>query len=54
LCRRILHQSAARRLIAQGGLEINGERVGDPARVLPREGEYRLKIGKKEFVVLAF
>jgi tyrosyl-tRNA synthetase len=47
-------KSAARRLISQGGLEVNGERVGDPARVLPREGEYRLKIGKKEFVVLAF
>jgi len=47
-------KSAARRLIAQGGLEINGERASDPALVLPREGEYRLKIGKKEFVLLAF
>ena len=47
-------KSAARRLIAQGGLEINGERAADPAAVLPREGEIRLKIGKKEFVVLAF
>ncbi len=47
-------KSAARRLIAQGGLEVNGERASDPALVLPREGEYRLKIGKKEFVLLAF
>ncbi|MEW6719202.1 MAG: tyrosine--tRNA ligase [Thermodesulfobacteriota bacterium] len=47
-------KSAARRLIVQGGLEINGERATDPAAVLPREGEIRLKIGKKEFVVLAF
>ncbi len=47
-------KSAARRLIAQGGLEVDGERASDPALVLPREGEYRLKIGKKEFVLLAF
>lgn len=47
-------KSAARRLIAQGGLEVNGERVSDPALVLPREGEYRLKIGKKEFLLLEF
>ena len=44
---------AARRLIAQGGVEVNGERATDPAVVLPPAGEYRLKIGKKEFVVAA-
>jgi len=47
-------KSAARRLIAQGGLEINGERASDPAMVPSREGEVRLKIGKKEFVVLSY
>ena len=47
-------KSAARRLIAQGGLEVDGERASDPARVVAREGELRLKIGKKEFVVLSF
>jgi len=47
-------KSAARRLIAQGGLEINGERASDPAMVPSREGEIRLKIGKKEFVVVSF
>jgi tyrosyl-tRNA synthetase len=47
-------KSAARRLIAQGGLEVDGERATDPAAILPRTGEVRLKIGKKEFVVLFF
>ena len=46
-------KSAARRLIAQGGVEVNGERATDPAAVLRPAGEYRLKIGKKEFVVAA-
>ncbi|MCL1926389.1 MAG: tyrosine--tRNA ligase [Syntrophorhabdaceae bacterium] len=47
-------KSAARRLIVQGGLEVNGERASDPAMVPSREGEIRLKIGKKEFVVLSY
>ena len=47
-------KSAARRLIAQGGLEVNGEKATDPAAVLRPGGEIRLKIGKKEFVVVAF
>jgi tyrosyl-tRNA synthetase len=46
-------KSAARRLIAQGGVEVDGERASDPAAVLPTAREYRLKIGKKEFVVAA-
>ncbi len=46
-------KSAARRLIAQGGVEVNGERATDPAVLLPPPGEVRLKIGKKEFVVVA-
>jgi tyrosyl-tRNA synthetase len=47
-------KSAVRRLILQGGLEINGERAVDPARHILPEGEIRLKIGKKEFVVVTF
>jgi len=47
-------KSAARRLIAQGGLEVNGEKATDPGAVLRPGGEVRLKIGKKEFVVVAF
>jgi tyrosyl-tRNA synthetase len=46
-------KSAARRLIAQGGVEVNGERATDPAVLLPFPAEIRLKIGKKEFVVVA-
>ena len=46
-------KSAARRLIVQGGVEVNGERATDPAALLSPAGEYRLKIGKKEFVVAA-
>jgi tyrosyl-tRNA synthetase len=46
-------KSAARRLIAQGGVEVNGERATDPAVQLAIPAEVRLKIGKKEFVVVA-
>jgi tyrosyl-tRNA synthetase len=47
-------KSAVRRLIEQGGLEVNGEKAVDPAREIVPEGEIRLKIGKKEFVILTF
>ncbi len=47
-------KSAARRLIEQGGLEVNGEKAADPAREIEAGGETRLKIGKKEFVILTF
>ena len=47
-------KAAARRLIEQGGLEINGERASDPGREITPVGEVCLKIGKKEFVIVAF
>ncbi len=47
-------KSSARRLIEQGGLEVNGEKATNPAAILAPAGEIRLKIGKKEFVVLAY
>ncbi len=47
-------KSAARRLIEQGGLEINGQKAADPSREIDAGGETRLKIGKKEFVILTF
>ena len=47
-------KSSARRLIEQGGLEIDGERATDPSRRIDPAGEVRLKIGKKEFVILTF
>ena len=47
-------KAAARRLIEQGGLEINGVRASDPSGTITPGGEIRMKIGKKEFVVVAF
>ncbi|HZW37320.1 MAG TPA: tyrosine--tRNA ligase [Candidatus Deferrimicrobiaceae bacterium] len=47
-------KSAVRRLIEQGGLEVNGEKAVDPSREIVPEGEIRLKIGKKEFVIVTF
>jgi tyrosyl-tRNA synthetase len=47
-------KSAVRRLIQQGGLEVNGEKAVDPSREIAPKGEIRLKIGKKEFVIVAF
>jgi hypothetical protein len=34
-------------------VEVNGERATDPSVLLPSPAEIRLKIGKKEFVVVA-
>ena len=41
--------SEARRLIAQGGVSIEGERVGDPNAKLPA-GVHLLKVGKRKFI----
>lgn len=47
-------KSSARRLIEQGGLEVNGEKASNPAAVIVPDGEIRFKIGKKEFVIVTF
>ncbi len=49
-------RAEARRLIAQGGVELDGEKVTDGDRLLPGEPgrEYRLKVGKKRFAVIRF
>ena len=49
-------KTEARRLIAQGGVELDGEKVTDGDRILPAEPgrEYRLKVGKKRFAVIRF
>jgi tyrosyl-tRNA synthetase len=41
--------SEARRLIAQGGVSVEGERVSDPNAALP-PGTHLLKVGKRKFV----
>lgn len=43
-------RAEAKRLIAQGGLTINGEKYTDTDAKLPKGKEFEVKIGKKEFV----
>jgi tyrosyl-tRNA synthetase len=49
-------KTEARRLIAQGGVELDGEKVTDGERIVSGEPgrEYRLKVGKKRFAVIRF
>ena len=49
-------KTEARRLIAQGGVELDGEKVTDGDRILPGEPgrDHRLKVGKKRFAVIRF
>jgi tyrosyl-tRNA synthetase len=47
----VASNSEARRLIAQGGVSVNGERVRDGALALGA-GEYLVKVGKRRFVKL--
>ena len=40
----------ARRLVDQGGVSIDGERVTDPNALLPDKSEFILKVGKRRFL----
>ncbi|MNC93301.1 Tyrosine--tRNA ligase [compost metagenome] len=40
----------ARRLIEQGGVSIDGERISDPNAVLPAKKEFIVKVGKRKFL----
>ena len=40
----------ARRLVDQGGVSIDGERVTDPNLLLPDKNEFILKVGKRRFL----
>lgn len=42
--------SAARRLIQQGSVSINGEKISDVNQELPGNLEYLIKVGKKRFL----
>lgn len=42
--------SAARRLIQQGSVTINGEKISDVNQELPGNQEYLIKVGKKRFL----
>ncbi len=45
-------RNEAKRLIAQGGVSVDGERVADINSPMPDKGTHRVRIGKKEFVVV--
>jgi tyrosyl-tRNA synthetase len=49
-------KTESRRLVAQGGVEVNGEKVMDGDRTFPSDAmqEYRLKVGKKRFAIVCF
>jgi tyrosyl-tRNA synthetase len=40
----------ARRLVDQGGVSIDGERVSDPNALVPEKSEFILKVGKRRFL----
>ena len=40
----------ARRLVDQGGVSIDGERISDPNVLLPDKSEFILKVGKRRFL----
>ncbi|MBH0203647.1 MAG: tyrosine--tRNA ligase [Nitrospira sp.] len=49
-------KSEARRLIIQGGVEIDGQKQNDAnaVHVIAEDRQYRLKIGKKKFAIVEF
>ncbi len=47
---RVKSRGEAKRLIEQGGVTIDGERITDPKAVVPHRELLRVKIGKREFV----
>ena len=46
--------SEGRRAIQQGGVKINGERVGDENLELACSGEYTIQVGKRRFARIRF
>jgi tyrosyl-tRNA synthetase len=43
-------KSEARRLVDQGGVSIDNERISDPNALLPDKHEFVLKVGKRKFL----
>ncbi|HUK57046.1 MAG TPA: tyrosine--tRNA ligase [Nitrospiria bacterium] len=43
-------KSEARRLVGQGAVDIDGQRITDPNHTLARGQTYQIKVGKKRFV----
>jgi len=44
----------ARRLIAQGGIRMNEEKITDPLILLPQKGSYLFQVGKRKFKKVSF
>ena len=42
-------KSNARRLIQQGGVSVNGEKISDPFTTIELDAEIVLKVGKRKF-----
>ena len=49
-------KSEVRRLIVQGGIEVNGIKQQDPNHLVPLQAgtSYRLKIGKRKFALVEY
>ena len=43
-------KSEARRLVEQGGVEVNEEKVSDPNQIVKIDGEVLLKVGKRKYL----
>lgn len=52
----VASKSEARRLIIQGGVEVDGKKESDPNRLIPfrLNQQRRLKIGKRKFAIVEF
>jgi len=47
---RVKSRGEAKRLIEQGGVNVDGERITDPTALVPQREVLKIKIGKREFV----
>jgi tyrosyl-tRNA synthetase len=47
---RVKSRGEAKRLIEQGGVTVDGEKITDPKAVVPHKELLKVKIGKREFV----
>lgn len=52
--RLVKSKSEARRLIQQGAVDIDGQRITDPNHTLVRGKKYQIKVGKKQFASVSF
>ncbi|MGH7791902.1 MAG: tyrosine--tRNA ligase, partial [Thermodesulfobacteriota bacterium] len=47
---RVKSRGEAKRLIEQGGVSVDGEKITDPRALVPQKELLKIKIGKREFV----